>query len=104
MSGWLETKNGRVLMRIRLTPKASRNAVGGTHADEKGKIWLKAAVTAVPEKGRANEALIELLSKTFKIRKSAIDLVSGETDRHKTFEISDADETSIRKCVQPSAS
>ena len=74
------------------------------HTDEKEQVWLKATVTAVPEKGRANEALIELLAKTFKIRKSAFNLVSGETDRHKTFELSDIDETSIRKYVQPSAS
>ena len=47
-----------VQVKIRLTPKAGRNAVTGRAVDADGAPLLKAAVTAVPERGAANAALI----------------------------------------------
>ncbi len=75
------------LLRVKLTPKASKNAILGWTEDENGEKLLKASVTAVPEKGKANKALISLLAKHWKIPKSAIEIVRGETDRLKTLEI-----------------
>lgn len=72
---------------VRLTPKASKNAVLGWVTDEHDKPVLKVSVTAVPEKGKANEALIKLLSKEWHIPKSAITILRGETDRIKLLEI-----------------
>lgn len=46
---------------------------------------LKIAVTAPPEQGRANAAVIELLARRLGIAKSRIELVSGATHRHKKF-------------------
>ena len=46
-------------------------------------------VTVVPEKGKANKKVIEVLSKHLKVPKSKIKLVRGETSREKIFEISD---------------
>ena len=46
------------------------------------KVWVK----AVPEKGRANEAVIEALSVFLEIPKSNIRLMSGQTSAQKTFE------------------
>lgn len=71
----------------KLTPKASRNAVNGWHKDENGAPVLKVSVTAVPEDGKANAALIALLAKTLKLAKSDINLVSGTTHRIKTLAI-----------------
>ena len=48
-------------------------------------VVLKASVTAVPEKGKANSALIKLLSKEWKLAKSNFKVISGETDRNKTL-------------------
>jgi len=104
MSDCLTLKNNALILRIRLTPKASRNAIGGIYTDEKGQEWLKASVTTVPEKGRANDDLIALLSKQFKIRKGAFSLVAGDTDRHKTFTINETAESVIdiiRKIAMP---
>jgi hypothetical protein len=103
MADYLTTKGSTIILRIRLTPKASSNNVGGIYKDEKAEDWLKASVTTVPEKGRANADLIALLSKQFKIRKTAFTLIAGETDRHKIFEISDALEAIpiIRMRAQP---
>ncbi|MBU6235083.1 MAG: DUF167 domain-containing protein [Alphaproteobacteria bacterium] len=103
MGDYLSISGNTATLRIRLTPKAAKNGIGGTFTDEKGNVWLKASVTAVPEKGRANEALIELLSKTFKIRKTAITLASGETDRHKIFKISDIDEAATVRMRAPAS-
>ena len=76
-----------VRLAVRLTPKASRNAVQGVAADADGGRVLKVAVTAVPENGKANEALIKLLAKEWKLPKTAFTLVAGATDRRKALHI-----------------
>ena len=53
--------------------------------DEKGNDELKVRVTAAPEKGQANKAVIDILSKSFKVGKSKVVLQHGETSRHKKF-------------------
>ena len=72
-----EYKSG-VLLAIHLQPRASRNAVGEAVGDE-----LKVRVTAPPVDSAANEALIELLAESLDCPKSAIQLVRGQTSRHK---------------------
>jgi len=47
----------------------------------------KIKVSAVPEKGRANKRVIELLSKEFVLKKSNIRIVSGETGNRKIAEL-----------------
>jgi len=76
-----------VRLYLRLTPKASRNHVGGFHRDADGQGRLKATVTTVPENGKANDALVKLLAKTAKWPKSAISIISGQTDRNKVLTI-----------------
>lgn len=71
------------LLRIKLSPGASFNGFRDTFTDETGIIYLKAAVTAVPEKGKANAALLRLLAKTLSVARSSLRLISGETDRIK---------------------
>ncbi|OSQ39857.1 hypothetical protein TMES_04900 [Thalassospira mesophila] len=77
-----------VRLYLRLTPKASRNGIGGSQQDADGQNRLKATVTTVPENGKANDALVKLLAKTAKWPKSAIAIVSGQTDRNKVLVIS----------------
>jgi uncharacterized protein (TIGR00251 family) len=76
-----------VRVAIRLTPKASRNAIAGIAEAGQGESVLKVMVTAVPEAGKANEALIKLLAKEWGIAKSSISLVAGATDRNKILHI-----------------
>ena len=78
------------VLTVKLTPHAAKNEIQGWATDADGKPILKAKVTAVPEKGKANDALIALLSKTWRIPASAITIVKGATDRTKTLRI-DAD-------------
>ena len=49
--------------------------------------FYEVKVTCPPEKGKANEKIRELLAKHFKIPKSKISLVSGETYKEKIFEV-----------------
>lgn len=72
---------------LRVTPKASRNAVTGTADTAGGGKVLKLAVTAVPENGKANEAVIKLLSKAWKLPKTSLTVVAGATDRNKILHV-----------------
>ena len=72
---------------VKLTPKAAKNAIQGWTVGADGQRILKCSVTAAPDKGKANAALIELLAREWKIPKSAITIVRGETSRMKMVEI-----------------
>ncbi len=88
---------GGIRVAVRITPKASRDRVEGPVPEADGGRVLKVSVTAVPEDGKANAALIKLLSKEWRVPKSAIDIVQGATDRRKVLFISgDADELGRR--------
>lgn len=68
---------------VRLAPKASANRIAGTMPDGNGKNILKVSVTAAPEAGRANAALLKLLAKAWKLPKTSLSVVSGTTSRRK---------------------
>ena len=70
---------------VKIVPKAQRNEIVGWDKDENGMKELKLRVAAAPEKGQANKAVIELLSKHLKIGKSKVTLLKGETCRNKKF-------------------
>lgn len=70
---------------VRLAPGASRNELGGLFTDAQGRVMIRAQVTAIPENGKANDALVKLLSKSWRIPKSALRLIGGHTDRIKVF-------------------
>lgn len=72
-----ETAEG-VLLPVLGRPKASRNAILGAQAGR-----LKVAVTTVPEKGKANDAILRVLAKALGLRGSQVSLASGETDPRK---------------------
>ncbi len=56
---------------------------------------LRVSVTQSPERGKANKAIVELLSKSLSLRRSQIVLLSGETSQHKRFLIRDIDPQSL---------
>lgn len=86
MSAAYRVVPGGIDLYIRLTPKASRDAVGGLFQAQ-DKAYLQARVRSVPEDGRANQALIELLSAELGVPRSTLSLVSGHTARLKTVRI-----------------
>ncbi|HYD66673.1 DUF167 domain-containing protein [Azospirillum sp.] len=76
-----------VRVTLRVTPKASRNAVSGLADTAAGGKALKVSVTAVPEDGKANDAVIKLLSKLWHVPKTAITVAAGATDRNKILHV-----------------
>ena len=86
MNVWVQAGDD-LLLSVRLTPGASGDQVGGVWTDERGARWLSARVRAVPEKGRANDAIIALLGKWLGWPKGAILLESGGTNRLKRLQI-----------------
>ena len=83
-------------LRAKVTPKASSARLGTVVADETGEGWLQVAVTAVPEDGKANKAVIALLAKRWKLPKSSLEVVRGATDRRKLIEIADTDPAALQ--------
>lgn len=73
-----------VKVRLRLTPRASVNRISGLQTTAGGDGVLKAQVTAIPEGGKANAALIKMLAKEWKLAKSGLAVIQGATDRNKT--------------------
>jgi uncharacterized protein len=72
------------ILPVRAQPGARRNEIRG---EQDG--MLKVRVTQSPEKGKANRALIELLSKSLGLRKSQVELIAGETSHQKRFLVRD---------------
>lgn len=71
-----------VLLHVRVQPKARANAVKGWHG-----AALRVSVTAAPEDGKANRAVIALLAETFDVAPSSINLVRGAASRDKWFRL-----------------
>lgn len=84
---YTKTTNG-YLLRVRLSPNSSSVKIAGTTQNADGEIYLKISVTVVPEKGKANQELINYLAKQLRLPKSALEIVSGTTDRWKKINIS----------------
>ena len=72
---------------IRVTPNAGRDAIDGVDIRDDGTAVLRVRVSAVPDKGKANAAVVALLAKALDVPKSAVSVVSGETARLKTLAV-----------------
>ncbi len=78
---------GGLRVHLRLTPRASRDAVTGVVPDAEGRLLLRVAVTDPPEGGKANAAALRLLARAWKLPKSDLHIVGGATNRRKTLRI-----------------
>ncbi len=76
-----------VRVAVRLTPRASRNAVAGLAPAADGSVALKVEVTAPPEDGKANAALTRLLAGEWGVARSTIAVAVGATSRTKTLAV-----------------
>lgn len=81
----------RTFLKIRITPRSSRDEVVGLMEDGTVKIRL----TAPPVDGKANKSLIQFLSLKFHISPSNIEIVSGQTNRLKLVSIVGVDKNEI---------
>ncbi len=83
---WRATASGGDL-RVRLTPKASRDAIGRRERLSDGNEVVIAHVRALPADGEANAALEALVAKAVGVAKSRVSVVSGKTSRVKVLRI-----------------
>jgi uncharacterized protein len=80
-------------LRLRVIPGSARSGVVGRY----GEAW-KLRVTAPPERGKANEAALDLLAGALRVEPGALRLVAGHGARDKTVEVAglSADEAERR--------
>lgn len=85
-----ETKDG-LIVNIKISPNSKKNEIIN-EGD-----FTKIKITAQPIDGKANKALIEFLSRNFKIPKTSIKILKGETSKEKTILFETKDEEKITK-------
>lgn len=84
-----------VVLPVRAQPGAKRNALRGEHDGA-----LKVSVTQAPEKGKANKAIVETLAKALGLKRSQIELLTGQTDGRKSFLVRDTSIDELRQRVE----
>ncbi len=80
----LEQDRSAILLPVRAQPNSGKNQITGIHAGR-----LKVSVTPSPEKGKANKALLTVIQKELKLKRSQIELHKGDTATLKVFRITD---------------
>jgi uncharacterized protein (TIGR00251 family) len=76
----LENSDDGCIIEIHARPGAKRNAIMGEHNSA-----LRVTVTAVADKGKANQAIAKVLAEFFNLPRTAVQLKSGQTLRRKRF-------------------
>jgi hypothetical protein len=76
-----------VIFAVRVTPRAKQNKVQ-PQADGSLKVY----VTAPPEDGRANEAVVETIAQWLGVKRRDVEIIRGATSRNKVVRV-----TAVRK-------
>ena len=79
-ASFLKETTGGTLLSVKLQPRASKNEIGAPLGDE-----LKIKVTAPPVDAAANQALVEFLADKLDCSRGKVELIRGQTSRHKTI-------------------
>jgi len=95
---YLRAQPDGVLLSIKLQPRASANEIGEAMGNE-----LRVKVTAPPVDSAANEALVRLLAETLDCGRNKVELVRGQTSRHKTVRLHGMTAEDVMKRIAGSA-
>jgi uncharacterized protein (TIGR00251 family) len=105
-------------LQVHVTPRSRVNAVevsragsgGGSGAGSSGgasggsgEASIRVRVTAPPEDGKANDAVVALLAKRLGVPRRAVRVVSGATSRVKWLEVEGLDEEELWRRLEPEA-
>lgn len=82
LPAWITTQKDGVYLAVKAQPRASRNAIAEPLGAE-----LKIKITAPPVDSAANEALVRFVAETLGCPRGAVQLIRGQTSRHKTLRI-----------------
>ena len=78
------------LLKLHVTPRGSRNEISGWRGDT-----LCVKITAPPVEGAANAAIVKFVADSLGLRKSQVELVSGDKSREKTLRITGLSDSDI---------
>ena len=92
MSVWQPIAGG-VALHLRVTPRAGGDRIEGAETLADGRAVLRVRVAAVPDRGRANAAVLALVAGALGVARGALTLAAGETARLKTVHIAGTVET-----------
>ena len=87
MADAIRRQGADLLVDVRLTPRGGRDAIDGVGALSDGRPVVLARVRAVPEDGKANAAVSELLARAAGLPRSRAAVASGATARLKTIRL-----------------
>ncbi|MEN8198579.1 MAG: DUF167 domain-containing protein [Thermodesulfobacteriota bacterium] len=88
-------KDGRVLLRLYVQPRASRNGFSGVHGDA-----MKLAVTTPPVDGKANAAVIDFIASFLGLKKRDLEIRYGLQSRRKSILIANSSLEEIRRRME----
>lgn len=89
---WIHTKGDATLITCRVHPGAPRDAIEGVRDDH-----LMVRLTSPPVEGKANKALVKLMSKLLHVPQGRISILQGEKSRIKVLAVTGTDPQTIRK-------
>jgi len=78
----IQQTNNAVTFSVKVVPRSNKTAIAGVLGG-----MLKIKVAAAPEKGKANESLVEFLADTLGVKRNTITITSGLTSHVKTIQI-----------------
>lgn len=82
LPSYLTTQKDGVYLAVKVQPRAPRNEIAGPLGEA-----LKVKVTAPPVDSAANEALVKFLAERLDCPRNAVQLVRGQTSRHKVLRL-----------------
>lgn len=80
---YYQKENNNIIIHLRVIPNSSKNEICGIINDANRQQFIKVKVTAIPDEGKANKALLKFLRNEWNIKSSDIELISGKTARIK---------------------
>lgn len=98
LPAYLRVQPGGVCLSVKVQPRASRNEIAGALGGE-----LKIKVTAPPVDSAANEALVRFLAETVGCAKTSVELLRGQTSRHKIILLKGVSAEQAIKSLGPSS-
>lgn len=93
---FLKPASDGVLLSLKVQPRASRNEIGEALGAE-----LRVKVTAPPVDRAANEAVVRLIAETLDVPRNCVELVRGQTSRHKVVRVTGITLQEVTKRLKP---
>ena len=89
-------KNGSIVFRVRVVPRASRSEIVGEHEGA-----LRVRIAAPPVEGAANEELVRLLAGTLGAPRRNISITAGQSSRLKTVRVAGIQAAALLRACSP---